>query len=225
MNLESAIIIEEIYKFNLHSTVDIAKFLGIWDNLSESEKNQLIVDNQPTFEKKYGNLSKEEIQQNLNNTEFWEEYNDNFVYGEISKSGVNKLSKYLSKFSGVFYDIGSGNGKLILHLSLLTNFEKYIGVEIVELRHLYANKINEVVRQDVQFICGDVLKLDISDANFIFFDDLMFPKQLRLQILDIIPHDCYYLTTWKNDEDFIENWKIGVSWLDTEMDFYLYKKR
>jgi hypothetical protein len=70
------------------------------------------------------------------------------------------------------------------------------------------------------------LNLDISDANFIFLDDLMFPRDLRTKILKKIPYNCLYISVWKNDEDeLIENFKIAVTWLEKEMDFYLYKKR
>jgi SAM-dependent methyltransferase len=226
MDILSSIKIEEIYRFNLKSLQDISKFLGTWHQLSDEEKSELIELDKPAFEKKLSHLSKEEMSKKLNDPEFWEEYNDKFVYGEISKDGVNNLANYLQKYSGIFYDIGSGNGKLLIHLSLITNFDKYIGGEIIELRHKYALKINEKIGQNVTFICDDVLNLDISDANFIFLDDLMFPRDLRTKILKKIPYNCLYISVWKNDEDeLIENFKIAVTWLEKEMDFYLYKKR
>jgi hypothetical protein len=226
MNILSAIKTEEIYRFDLKSCEDISKYLGIWEKLSEKEKEEIIFIDKPLFEKKFDNLSKEEIKLNINKSEFWEEYNDKFVYGEISKSGVKKLANYLKEFTGNFYDIGSGNGKLLLHLSLITNFDKYIGVEIVELRHKYALKINESIQQDVEFICADVLSIDISDANFIFLDDLMFPEDLRIKIIHKIPKNCFYISVYKNYiDEFIQNLTISVTWLEKEMDFYLYKKR
>ena len=226
MDILSAIKIEEIYRFDLKSCVDIAIFLEIWNNLSEIEKEKIISYDKTIFEKKFSHLTQEEIKKNINNSKFWEEYNDEFVYGEISKSGVNKLSNYLSDFTGNFYDVGSGNGKLLLHLSILTNFDKYVGIEIVEIRHKYANKINESVQQKVEFIYGDALKVDISDADFIFLDDLMFSENLRISIINRIPKDCFYLSAYKNHiDEFIDSWKIDVSWLETEMYFHIYKKR
>ena len=226
MNILDSIKIEEIYRFNLKSLQDISNFLGIWNDLSEKEKSKLIELDKTIFEKKYSQLTVEQLSEKMNDTKFWEEYNDEFVYGEISKKGANKLADYLKKYTGNFYDIGSGNGKLLIHLSLITNFQKYTGVEIVEIRHKYANKINEKLDQNVNFIYGDVLNTDISDANFIFLDDLMFSEELRLQIINKIPRDCYYLTIWKNNiDDFVDNYTLGVTWLETEMNFYLYKKR
>lgn len=225
MDIFSAIKIEEIYRYNLKSLVDISKFLGIWESLTVEKKHELIELDKPIHEKKF-NLTQQQTIEKLNDPSFWEEYNDKYVYGEISKSGVNKLANYLKPFTGNFYDIGSGNGKLLIHLSIITNFEKYTGIEIVELRHQYALKINEVIGQPVNFICGDVLEVDISDANFIFLDDLMFPNDLRLSVINKIPKNCYYLSIYENKiDEFIENWNIGVSWLETEMKFYLYKKR
>ena len=93
MDILSSIKIEEIYRFNLKSLQDISKFLGIWQVLSEEEKNELIELDKPVFEKKFSHLSTEELSNKINDPEFWEEYNDKFVYGEISKEGVNKLAK------------------------------------------------------------------------------------------------------------------------------------
>jgi hypothetical protein len=226
MDILSAIKIEEIYRFDLKSTVEIAKYLNIWNGLSQSEKDELIEIDKPVFEKKFSHLTKEELSKKINDSKFWEQYNDKFVYGEISKLGVNKLSNYLNNFSGNFYDIGSGNGKLLIHLSLITDFKSYTGIEIVELRHKYAVNINQTIGQNINFLCGDVLEIDISDANFIFLDDLMFPEDLRIKVITKIPKECYYLTVWQNQNDeFIEDWSLGVSWLETEMKFYLYKKR
>ena len=224
MDIFSAIKIEEIYRYNLKSLVDISKFLGTWESLTVEKKHELIELDKPIHEKKF-NLTQQQIIEKLNDPSFWEEYNDKYVYGEITKSGVNKLANYLKPFTGNFYDIGSGNGKLLIHLSIITNFEKYTGIEIVEPRHQYALKINEVIGQPVNFIRADVLDVDISDGDFIFLDDLMFPTDLRKKILKKLPK-CYYLTAWQNNiDEFIENWSIGVAWLETEMDFYLYKKR
>lgn len=226
MDILSAIKIQEIYRFDLTSLKDISKFLGNWNDLSDEEKLELNELDKPIFEKNLSDYSKEELIKEINNLEFWEEYNDKFVYGEVSKEGANQLAKYLEKFSGKFYDIGSGNGKLLIHLSLISNFDKYTGIELVKQRHEYALKINKYIGQNIDFICGDVLDIDISDADFIFLDDLMFPKDLRLKIINKIPKDCHYLSTYINDNDeFIEKWNIGVTWLETYMGFNLYKKR
>ena len=54
----------------------------------------------------------------------------------------------------------------------------------------------------------------------------MFPEDLRFKVINNIPKDCHYLSVWQNKNDeFIEEWSLGVSWLETEMKFYLYKKR
>jgi hypothetical protein len=59
MDILSAIKIEEIYRFDLKSLVDISKYLNIWDDLSESKKNELIEIDKPVFEKKFSHLTKE----------------------------------------------------------------------------------------------------------------------------------------------------------------------
>jgi len=149
-----AIKIEEVYRFDLMSESDILKYLGKWDNLTNEQQSEYLRESTDLPE--------------------------NLVYGEITKKGVKELSNYLNNYKGVFYDIGCGNGRLLLHLSLISNFDKYVGVEISKTRIDYAIEINKTLNQErVIFICDDILNVDISDANFIFMDDIMFSDDLR----------------------------------------------
>ena len=65
---------------------------------------------------------------------------DKFVYGEIRKAGVETIYKEISEYDGLdtFVDVGSGTGKICLHMSMISNFENIVGIEIVTGRHLYA---------------------------------------------------------------------------------------
>lgn len=181
------------------SESDILKFLHQWDNLTLTQQDHI---------KDLINLP------------------DNLVYGEITKIGVKELSTYLKNYKGVFYDIGCGNGKLLLHLSLISNFEKYVGIEISQIRINYALEINKILCQEnVNFICDDILNVDISDANFILMDDIMFSDDLRNSILEKIPTGCYYISCYQTNDQYIETITLDVSWFDfKKMTFYIYKK-
>jgi SAM-dependent methyltransferase len=196
-----AIKIEEVYRFDLMSESDILKYLGRWDNLTNEQQSEYIRESTDLPE--------------------------NLVYGEITKKGVKELSNYLNNYKGVFYDIGCGNGKLLLHLSLISNFEKYVGVEISKTRIDYAIEINKNLNQErVIFICDDILNVDISDANFIFMDDIMFSDDLRNLILEKIPKDCHYISCYVTNDELIETIFLDVSWFDfKKMSFFIYKKR
>ncbi len=222
--------IEEIYAFNCNTLVDIAKFLNKWDDMSDSEKSELESDAKSVLEKKFGlditKLTKQDFEFLLESEEFQSQYNDNLTYGEITKKGVFQLSEILKNFNGVFYDIGSGNGKLILHLSLISNFSKYVGIEICELRHLFAEKIKSKIESKVDLICDDVLNIDISDANLVLINDLMFTDDLKSDIHKKLPKDCFYITAFTNgDDEFIRTVDVCVSWWPVEFSFNLYKKK
>ena len=196
-----AIKIEEVYRFDLMSESDILKYLGKWDNLTNEQQSEYLREST--------------------------DLPDNLVYGEITKKGVKELSNYLNNYKGVFYDIGCGNGRLLLHLSLISNFDKYVGVEISKTRIDYAIEINKTLNQErVIFICDDILNVDISDANFIFMDDIMFSDDLRNLILEKIPKDCYYISCYVTNDEVIETIFLDVSWFDfKKMSFFIYKKR
>jgi SAM-dependent methyltransferase len=196
-----AIKIEEVYRFDLMSESDILKYLGKWDNLTNEQQSEYLRESTDLPE--------------------------NLVYGEITKKGVKELSNYLNNYKGVFYDIGCGNGRLLLHLSLISNFDKYVGVEISKTRIDYAIEINKTLNQErVIFICDDILNVDISDANFIFMDDIMFSDDLRNLILEKIPKDCYYISCYVTNDEVIETIFLDVSWFDfKKMSFFIYKKR
>ena len=224
MDFLSAIKIEEIYRHDLKSVGASSKSLSLWHTLSTGEQEYLKKLDQPIFQDKFNSLTGEQVRESLEDPLCWELEGDKFVYGEITKRGANKLAEYLHNFSGNFYDIGSGNGKLLLHLALLTDFISFTGIEILEVRHKYALGIRESIGEAVEFICADVLDLDISAADFLFLDDLMFPLELRQAIHQKIPVGSYFLTAYQNDNQPLEIWSLAVSWQEFEMNFYLYKK-
>lgn len=209
IELLNSIKIEEIYKFNLTSEIEILEFLGLWDSLSEHEKYK--------YEDWYNKL-------NQTNSEM-KESDEKFVYGEITKGGVKDLSKELQDFSGVFYDLGSGNGKLILHLSLISNFNKYIGVELSPARYKYSITINNFLKQkNVDFINADFLTIDLSDANFIFCNDIMMSSYIRESLIKNIPIGCYYLSFYKNQDELIKTISLDVSWCENKVKYNLYRR-
>ena len=158
--------LSELYKINLFSLKSIAQDLGIWDNYSDEEKWKLM------------NFTKRDTEINKTFT-FDGEYNDEVVYGEILRPGVEKIWQAIQKYKkptekDVFVDIGSGCGKLLIHLSLISNFKTLIGVEKVELRSLFSKKIKERFlpgSKSVFFINKDILQFDISFSTIVFINE------------------------------------------------------
>ena len=209
MDILTSIKISEIYSNNLIQLNEISDRLNLSGNEIESEKYKY---------QEFKNLIKSSTVEIIDNLF------DISVYGEVSINGVYKLNNELEEVCGTFYDIGSGNGKLILQMSLISNFDKYVGVEISKIRHLYALEINKSLSLDVTFINDDVLNVDLSDAGFVFINDIMFDNKLIKSIVDKIPVGCYFTSVYDNSYKFVKTIYLSVSWMSQEIPFNIYLK-
>ena len=209
MDILNSIKISEIYSNNLIQLNEISDRLNLSGNEIESEKYKY---------QEFKNLIKSSTVEIIDNLF------DISVYGEVSINGVYKLNNELEEVCGTFYDIGSGNGKLILQMSLISNFDKYVGVEISKIRHLYALEINKSLSLDVTFINDDVLNVDLSDAGFVFINDIMFDNKLIKSIVDKIPVGCYFTSFYDNSHKFVKTIYLSVSWMSQEIPFNIYLK-
>ena len=208
MDILTSIGIQEIYSNNLQQLSDISNRLNLSGDDIEIEKY------------KYQEFKNQIKSNNIDIDNLF----DSNVYGEISMNGVYKLNNELKEVCGTFYDIGSGNGKLILQMSLISNFDKYVGVEISKIRHLYALEINKYLSLDVTFINDDVLNVNLSDAGFVFINDIMFDDKLTNSIVDKIPVGCYFTSVYNNSHEFVKTIYLSVSWTSQEIPFNIYLK-
>lgn len=75
---------------------------------------------------------------------------NNLGYGEISVSGMEALYSALKIVSGdVFYDLGSGTGKLVLYVALRGEVASSSGLEVGERRHRLAEAACEKLRREL----------------------------------------------------------------------------
>lgn len=107
------------------------------------------------------------------------------TYGEILPEGFAALLEKLKAMPGQrLYDLGSGTGKMVV-LAWLLGFNA-TGVELVKDRHDVAHKIQTVVQgtkeDGIDFIHGDMTKVDISDADIVFANSVMYPHFLMDRI-------------------------------------------
>jgi SAM-dependent methyltransferase len=116
---------------------------------------------------------------------------DNPLYGEITYEGMEALAKSM-KFTGsdVFYDLGSGVGKLVTYFYLTTPIKKSVGVEMVGTRHqtamLTLAKLQSegfvVNERDLQFLHANLREVNFKDATVIYMSSLCFPKELMQEL-------------------------------------------
>ncbi len=213
MDILESIKVEHIWSNDLFSQKSIAIKLGIWNLLSDGERAY------------YERITPYEAR--LNGNDFEGEFTEEVVYGEITKNGVFELNERIDSNGGVFYDIGSGNGKLLLQMSVISGFDKYVGIEIEKIRYLYSIDIkNQIGIDNVEFINDDVLNVDISDATFIFLSDVMFKEDMRKKILDMIPSGCNFVAFHDFENcDLLDNIKLEVEWMKTKVPFKIWKKK
>lgn len=98
------------------------------------------------------------------------------VYGEITPASVDRLCAYLDMGPrDVFYDLGSGVGKLVNHVAMTVPVKRCVGIELSRSRVKAARSVlrrlraeGRVVAARTVFRCEDLLDADLSDATVIY---------------------------------------------------------
>lgn len=214
--------INQIYSNDLITIKSITQYLGIWNNLSDLEKEEL---EKMTAIDSYMNGHKDDYLSKV------EKLEEDLGYGEITKSGTNTLYNYIKNNieisdDDIFYDIGSGHGKLILHLALISEFKLLKGVEIDKYRYLYSLDIKSEIGEidNVIFINEDIRKLNLSDAKIVFMNDTIFSKQLISSIIEKLNPGTHIISFEENELNQIGDLSLNVSWMLSPVYFRHYIK-
>lgn len=113
-----------------------------------------------------------------------EKKNYSLLYGEVPFLTWKQIVKCANpKKDGVFFDLGSGVGRVAMLSHLLFDFQKCVGIELVEPLHQMAcvaqynfgeepfqQALASCLERDLDFICGDIFDADLSPADFIFLN-------------------------------------------------------
>jgi hypothetical protein len=212
--------LDQLYKNNLFSIKSICELLGTWGEYSPEEKFKL------------ENITLRDSKINRNFT-YKGTYENKYTYGEVIRKGVDTIIDKINKYKkptdkDVFIDIGSGIGKLVLHLAIKTDIKTLVGVELVKERVSYAKHIQQQVLPDksVFFIEKDIRDFDLSIATIVFMNDLCFGVNLINHIIDRLPKGCHFITTQEIPECKIlkEEFYVDVSWGKDKFKLYYYIK-
>jgi len=122
------------------------------------------------------------------------------LYGEISQKGVDivigKFHEIFSDPTGVFYDLGSGTGKMVTHISVSCPISRAIGVEY------YQDRLDVAVEQakkykyksafPPEFIKANIFNMDYTGATIIYIDctHIGFQKEVEKRMASKIPKGC-----------------------------------
>jgi hypothetical protein len=123
-----------------------------------------------------------------------------FTYGEILYPSLNKIIQYMDiDENDVFYDFGSGVGKVVLQVLLNTPVKKAIGIEFNKKRNDVAVKVYKQVKHEFpeliknrEFEClnKNFLEVDVSDATIIYACSTLFAPPLLADIAKVIDQHC-----------------------------------
>jgi SAM-dependent methyltransferase len=218
-------LIKSLYSFNLFEIDDIANNYDYWQYLTQEEIDEY---------NRVKGRKREETLKYLETEKAWDYISQlkdlKTTYGELKKIGVDSLYNFIKtkidiNEKSVFYDIGSGNGKIVLHLSLISNFGKYVGVEIDKVRYLYSKFIqNQVNSNDnIQFINDDIRNVDFSDATFVFVNDLLFDESDVEYIVSQLKPGTHLVSIADNQltpDDVVE---LEPTWQESTLPFKYYK--
>lgn len=161
------------------------------------------------------------------------------TYGEILPSSMDVLIESLSIHSNdVFYDLGSGIGKVPLHFFLKTPVRKAVGIEASKERHHSANNVYRAIKQrfpevfnnrcQLECIQENFLTANISDATIVYSCSTCFDETLLSemgQVLDNCVNLKYVLTMKPIPMVFLtllDVFEVECTW--DKVECYLYRR-
>ena len=143
------------------------------------------------YKKKYKNKT--------NFKSVWKDTNNQGVYGELTQKGGDQIVKHFKKHfnkNTVFYDLGSGIGKTVLHYGLQYGIKKSVGIEYSKERHQAAIDLLDEYAKDktnIEFYCDKIENKDFSDATVVYADNTGYEDTTNLYIYKTIKPGCLFL--------------------------------
>lgn len=109
---------------------------------------------------------------------------EKFLYGEVPfQSWKDILLRANPKKDSVFFDLGSGTGRIVMASHLLSDFRKCVGVEILkglfekscEVKAEFEKNIKPKIlehsnEKKLEFICSDIFSVNLAEAGLIFMN-------------------------------------------------------
>lgn len=145
------------------------------------------------FNHLYGNINGYEISRDARISSGLD--TEKLLYGELPfKTWKEIVTKANPKTDGVFFDLGSGTGRIVFASFLNFDFKKTIGIELLEGLHNKACEIKKEFDKNIkdiisshskdrkiEFVMQNIFDTDLREADFIFMnhpfkDDGIFSK-------------------------------------------------
>ena len=125
------------------------------------------------------------------------------LYGEITRGGVeNIIFNFTEQFTNprtVFYDLGCGLGKMVMHVAVACPIRKAVGIEYIPERYLTAvresKKYNYRTQQPIEFVNGDLKDIGFEEPAVVYIDNTTpVMRDLSIQVYERLPTGSLFLT-------------------------------
>lgn len=172
-----------------------------------------------------------------------DKYIENLLYGEIPIELLYALfvfepiEKYMAK-GKIFYDLGSGIGNTVIGSYLIGNFDKYIGIEILDslykISETAKNRLLEIDKESknkISFINKNILDCNISDGDVLLFccpnKDENIRYKMEEKFMDLksgsIVLSLIHVFKDKKNFELITSRIVRTAWGETQM--MIYRKK
>lgn len=95
----------------------------------------------------------------------------------VARNVIREVVSYAPGDSGIFYDLGSGNGSVVREIARAYPNMKSIGIEIAPLPQLLTKILTSKKLHNVRFIFADIRTTSLADATYVFI--YLLPHAVR----------------------------------------------
>lgn len=125
-----------------------------------------------------------------------------YVYGESNYDAIEAIVRSFREYFNkdtIFYDLGSGVGKIPIHIGLKYKVKKSIGIEISPQRCKFINDIKidypELEYSNISILTESFLESNLNDATVIYFDNTMYTDPIyESKVYSRIPNGCLIIS-------------------------------
>jgi hypothetical protein len=113
------------------------------------------------------------------------------IAGSIEKYDVYALQdeiKELKEDRINFYHIGSGDGKLVCQMSIISSFKRYIGIDTVLERIKFSNQIAQKFElKNVEFHKSELYNIEFLEKSVVYLNDITMTLEETEKIYEKLP--------------------------------------
>lgn len=159
------------------------------------------------------------------------------VYGELPPGSVARLLDYVQLSpADVFYDLGSGTGKVVVQAAMTAPLKKCVGVELSATRCRDARSIIRRAKKEALLLAdsciireGDLMTTQLRDATVIYTCSTAFSIRFMKKLAGRVVNECRKLRLFVSLQEVerrglahIDTLRLTTSW-NRRSPLYVYR--